>query len=189
MLPGGRDDIFTLCPYGGGGRNWMATSFNPENAHLFVVAQDVCTDIVPLDAGGFLSTGVNMEIAPRPDSDGRYGLLQAMDMRTGEILWQSRQRSAQTTGVLSTGGGVVFAGNLDRQFIAYDAASGEALWQAGVSDTPNGAPISYAVDGWQYVAMVVGHGSAATNAFTGLSPEVTIPPVRSSAIYVFALPE
>ena len=189
LIPGGREDVITLCPYGGGGRNWIPTAFNPETSILYVVAQDVCTDIVPVEGGGFLSTGVNMEIAPRPDSDGRYGLVQAMNMQTGEIVWRARQRAPQTTGVLATAGGVVFAGALDRNFTAYDDSTGEILWQAGVNDTPNAAPITYSVDGKQYVALTVGHGSPVTNAFTGLAPEITVPPVRSSSVFVFALPE
>ncbi len=190
MLPGRRDDTFVLCPYGGGGRNWLATSFDSAASTLYVVAQDFCTDVTPAPEGeGFLTAGANMEITPRPDSDGRYGLVQAMDMQTGEVLWQARQRAPQTTGVLSTAGGLVFAGAIDRNFTAYDGDTGDILWRAGLTDVPNGAPVSYAVDGKQYVAMGVGYGSSVTAAFSGTVPEIDMPPVRSSAVYVFALPD
>jgi alcohol dehydrogenase (cytochrome c) len=99
-----------------------------------------------------------------------------------------RQRAPQTSGALATGGGLVFAGALDRRFTAYDAATGDTLWQTRLSDVPSSAPISYAVNGRQFVAMVVGYGTAHAMTFPMLTPEIDLPIVRSSAIAVFALP-
>lgn len=191
MLPGGLDHVITICPFGGGGRNWMPTAYDDSRSALYVVAVDACMALTPVGEGetGFLSTGVAPSISPPPDSDGRWGLLQAMNVETGETLWTARQRAPQTTGVLATAGGLVFAGALDRRFTAYDSATGETLWSAGLPDVPNGTPISYAVDGKQYIAMVVGYGSPSTNTWPGVVPEITLPSVRSSAVFVFALPE
>lgn len=192
MLPGGLDHTITICPWGGGGRNWMPTSHDVDRNVFYVVAVDACMALAPLPAGqrgGFLSTGVSASISPRPDSDGKYGLLQAIDTRTGKTLWKARQRAPQTTGVLATAGGVIFAGALDRRYSAYDAASGEKLWSVGLPEVPNGTPITYSVNGKQYVAMIAGYGSPSTTTWPGLVPEITIPPVRSSAVFVFALPE
>src|SRR5204863_208537 len=83
-------------------------------------------------------------------------------------------------GVLATAGGLVFAGALDRYFTAYDAASGKALWRSRLTDVPSAAPITYAVNGRQYVAMVVGYGSPQTMTFPMLTPEIDLPIVRSS---------
>jgi alcohol dehydrogenase (cytochrome c) len=191
MLPGGVEHVITICPYGGGGRNWMPTSHDVERGALYVVAVDACMAMTPLQpgqGGGFLSTGISVSISPRPDSDGRYGLLQAIDTRTGKTLWKARQRAPQTTGVLATAGGVVFAGALDRRYSAYDAASGEKLWSVGLPEVPNGTPITYSIDGKQYVALIAGYGSPSTTTWPGLVPEITLPPVRSSAVFVFALP-
>jgi alcohol dehydrogenase (cytochrome c) len=191
MLPGGVDHIITICPYGGGGRNWMPTSHDVDRGALYVVAVDACMGLVPVpkgQRGGFLSTGVNATIAPRPDSDGRYGLLQAIDTRTGKTLWKARQRAPQTTGVLATAGKVLFAGALDRRYSAYDADTGKQLWSVGLPEVPNGTPITYSVNGRQYVALIAGYGSPSTTTWPGLVPEITLPPVRSSAVFVFALP-
>ena len=144
---------------------------------------------VPQDQRGSLSTGVRFTIRPRLDSDGRYGRIQAVDLDTRQTLWSARQRAPQTTGTLATAGGVVFAGALDRWFTAYDAETGDALWRARLSDVPSASPISYAVDGRQYVAMVVGYGTAHAITFPMLTPEIDLPIVRSSTIWVFALPE
>jgi len=191
MLPGGLDHVITICPFGGGGRNWMPTSHDVERGAFYVVAVDACMALTPVAKGerGFLSTGVSPSISPPPGSDGRYGLLQAIDTRTGKTLWKARQRAPQTTGVLATAGGVVFAGALDRRYSAYDAASGEKLWSVGLPEVPNGTPISYSVNGKQYIALIAGYGSPSTNTWPGLVPEITLPSVRSSAVFVFALPD
>ena len=93
-----------------------------------------------------------------------------------------------TSGVLATDGGVVFAGALDRTFSAYDDQTGEKIWSTRLSDVPSSAPITYMVDGVQYVAMVVGFGSLHSTGFTQLVPDIATPERPSSAIYVFALP-
>jgi alcohol dehydrogenase (cytochrome c) len=90
--------------------------------------------------------------------------------------------------VLATAGGVVFAGALDRRYSAYDAGTGEKLWSVGLPEVPNGTPISYSINGKQYIALIAGYGSPSTNTWPGLVPEITLPPVRSSAVFVFALP-
>jgi glucose dehydrogenase len=90
--------------------------------------------------------------------------------------------------VLATAGGLVFAGALDRLFTAYDDATGKVLWQAKLNDVPSSAPISYAANGEQYIAITVGHGSAHALTFPMLTPEIDLPIARSATIWVFALP-
>ena len=128
-------------------------------------------------------------VRPRPESDGRYGRLEAIDLATGETAWISRQRAPQTTAALATGGGLVFAGSLDRRISAYDAANGDRLWSTRLTEVPNAPPITYAVDGRQYVAAIVGSGGYLTRAYSALAPEIRNPPDRAAALFVFALPE
>jgi alcohol dehydrogenase (cytochrome c) len=149
-----------------------------------------CMELIPApqDERGSLSTGVRWTIRPRLDSDGRFGRIQAINLATKDTVWTERQRAPQTSGVLATAGGLVFAGALDRWFTAYDDATGKTLWRARLSDVPSAAPISYAVDGKQYVAMVVGYGTAHAITFPMLTPEIDLPVARSSTIWVFSLP-
>ena len=186
-----REKPVIVCPHAGGAKSWVPASINPQTKMLYVPMVETCMDLtpVPQDQRGSLSTGVRWTIRPRLDSDGRFGRIQAIDLDTRETVWSARQRAPQTTGVLATAGGLVFAGALDRWFTAYDDATGEALWRARLSDVPSAAPISYAVNGKQYVAMVVGYGSAHAITFPMLTPEIDLPIVRSSTIWVFALPE
>ncbi|WP_404711851.1 PQQ-binding-like beta-propeller repeat protein [Sphingomonas sp. MMS24-J13] len=188
LLPG-RDRTRFICPHSGGGRNWTPTAFDQASRTIFVTARDVCMDMVPAEGKGFLSSGVNIDYAPPAKGDGRYGLLQALDMQAGKIRWAHRQRAPYTMGVLATAGGLLFTGSVDRQFIAYDQATGKELWRQGTSDVPNASPISYSVNGKQYIAMVTGHGNPLSGGLGKLTPEIEMPAVNSSAITVFALPD
>ncbi|HEX9805606.1 MAG TPA: PQQ-binding-like beta-propeller repeat protein, partial [Alteraurantiacibacter sp.] len=181
-----KDKTVFMCPHAGGGRNWSPTSFNPDTQDLFVVARDVCMAMVPASPG-FLSAGVNIDYAAPPDGDGKYGILQALDMREGKVKWEVRQRAPYDMGVLTTAGGVLFTGSVDRQVMAYDQETGREIWRMGLAGVPNASPITYAVDGRQYVAMVVGHGNPLSFGIP-TTPELVMPPVDNSSIYVFALP-
>ncbi len=186
-----RERPITVCPHAGGAKSWIPASLNPQTKILFVPLVESCMALtpVPQDERGSLSTGVRWTIRPTQDSDGRYGRIQAINLATKETVWTERQRAPQTSGVLATAGGLVFAGALDRWFTAYDDADGKTLWRARLSDVPSAAPISYAVNGKQYVAMVVGYGTAQAMTFPMLTPEIDLPVVRSSTIWVFALPD
>ena len=184
-----RTSVKFVCPHSGGGRNWLPTAFDQNSGVLFVTARDVCMDTVPTPNKGMLTTGVNIDYAPPPHSDGRYGLLQAIDLQTGKTRWSQHQRAPYNMGVLATGGGLLFSGSVDRRFVAYDAATGKQLWQQVTTGVPNSSAITYSVDGKQYVAMVTGHGNPTSTGLGSLTPEIELPPVNSAAVYVFALPD
>jgi alcohol dehydrogenase (cytochrome c) len=190
LIPGGGDTI-TTCPHAGGAKNWLPESYNPDTKVLFVSLVEACMDLIPVAPGGrgSLSTGVRWTLRPRPDSDGKYGRVQAVNLETKKTVWTMRQRAPQSTGVLATAGGVVFAGALDRVFAAYDDANGRELWRVRLNDVPNSAPITYTVNGKQYIAVVVGNGGAQAATFPALVPEIKNPPDRGAAVWVFELPD
>jgi len=178
-----------VCPHAGGGRSWIPGAYNPETRILFVPAVETCMNLNPASTGQrtFLSTGVSVNLRPRPDSDGKYGRLQAINLETKRTVWTDRQRAPQSTGLLATAAGLIFAGSIDRWFTAYDDANGKALWKIRLNDVPNSAPITYMVNGKQYIAVVVGYGGPQAASFPQLTPEITLPIARSSAIWVFEL--
>jgi alcohol dehydrogenase (cytochrome c) len=190
LVPGDGATKF-VCPHAGGAKSWLPSSYNPRTKMLFVSLVESCMDLTPVAAGGrgSLSTGVRWSLRPRPNSDGLYGRIQAINLETRKTAWTSRQRAPMTTGTLATAGGVVFAGALDRTFAAYDETSGARLWQTRLGDVPSNAPISYTVNGRQYIAMVVGNGGAQAATFPALVPEIRNPPDRGASVWVFALPE
>ncbi len=187
----GPGKIVMVCPHGAGAKNYLPAAYDERTTRLFVPLNEACMDVYPVPGGGRggLSSGVNWGIRPLPDDDGLYGRLQAIDLTTREPVWTVRQRAPQTSGVLATAGDLVFAGAFDRYFRAHDAADGAVLWQVRLNDVSSSSPISYAVDGKQYIAIVVGEGGFHARSFAPLVPELTSPPNRGAAVWVFALPD
>jgi alcohol dehydrogenase (cytochrome c) len=182
----------TICPHPGGGRSWIAASYNPETKTIYVPMVESCMDLIPAPAGqrGNLSSGVNWFIRMRPDNtDGKIGRMEAFNLDTKRPVWIDRQRAPQSTCTLDTAGGVVFAGALDRYLTAYDDLSGEALWQIRLNDMPSSCPIAFLVNGKEYLAVVVGAGGAQSVTFPVLVPEIRLPPDHGAEIWVFELPE
>jgi alcohol dehydrogenase (cytochrome c) len=177
-----------VCPHAGGGRSWLPTSYDATSKLLFVPMVESCMNLTPVAAGerGGLSTGVRFSLRPRPDSDGNYGRLQAMNLETRKPAWTVRQRAPQTTGILATAGGVVFAGAFDRTFSAYDAATGKQLWKTRLNDVPNAAPVTFTAQGRQFVALTVGNGGPQAATFPNLVPEI-VSPSNGAALWVFEL--
>lgn len=83
---------------------------------------------------------------------------------------------------------LVFTGFTDRRFKAFDDATGKELWSTRLGDTPSGAPISYSVNGRQYVAIISGCCSYQTRDVQAYVPDVKLPPDHGAVIWVFQLP-
>jgi len=179
-----------LCPNANGGRNWPTTAFDPASYILYVPLVETCTDYswTPRGAAQIAAGGDDIHFAqqPRPDGDGNFGRLEAINLATGRVAWTHRQRAPFVSSVLATGGGLVFAGALDRFFSAYDAATGKLLWQTQLNAAPNSSPATYSVQGEQYVAVVAGAGFL-SSASSSLTPEIDNPP-GGTTLWVFKLP-
>ena len=190
LIPGD-GAIKMVCPHGAGAKNYLPGSYNATSKVLFAPLTEACMDVFPIPGAagrGALSSGVNWGIRPRPESDGNYGRLQAINLETRKTVWTARDRAPQTTGVLATAGGIVFAGAFDRFIRAYDDASGKVLWETRLNDVSSSSPISFSVGGKQYIAVVTGQGGFHAASYAVLVPELTSPPDRGAALWVFALP-
>ena len=179
-----------ICPSAAGSKNFNPSGFNPTTGVLFVPLIEACMDLVPLPEGqrGLLSTGVRTNNRPMPNSDGLYGRLVAVDLQTKKQLWVTRERVPILTSTLPTAGGLIFAGSMDRTFAAYDQATGKRVWSTRLGDVPNSNPISYEVNGKQYIAVVTGSGAVRSTAYVNMLPEIKNPTMRTSNIWVFELP-
>jgi alcohol dehydrogenase (cytochrome c) len=125
-------------------------------------------------------------LRPRPDSDGKFGRLEAINLETGKVVWTQRQRAAFASSTLATAGGLVFAGSRDRYFRAYDSATGAVLWQTRLGASPSATPVTFSAGGKQYVAVVAGNGGPVAWPF--LTPEIENPP-GNPTLWVFRLPD
>lgn len=177
-----------FCPHSGGGRNWPATSYDPSTKMLYVPLYESCQDFtwVPRDSAATAQGGSDMHFVlhPRPNSDGKMGRIEAVNLQTRKIVWNYRQRAAISSSTLATAGGLVFAGSRDRRFRAFDAANGKVLWQRTLGASLSSTPVSYSVDGQQYVAVVAGNGGPV--AWPQLTPEVANPQ-GGTTLWVFKL--
>lgn len=180
------------CPAGYGAKNFPANSYNAQTRVVFIPIAEVCGESVPRVYSPnepYTGGGQETRIARyQPGSDGNVGRLDAVDLASQKTLWSTRQRASMTGAALATAGGVVFTGDADRWFKAFDQATGKVLWQIRLNDAVNSYPITYSVKGKQYVAVVAGFGGPRIANLRQLTTEIDTPRGASSALWVFELP-
>ena len=113
------------------------------------------------------------------------GTVRAISVETGATSWLHEQR-AGTMSLVATGGGLVFGGDVNGRFRAFDDETGEVLWEINLGSSVTGFPVTYAVGGRQYVAVGTGIAGTASH-FSSYTPELR--PSNGNNIFVFALPE
>ena len=154
------EDANLLCPMANAGRNWPSASINPITKMLYLPLSEICMMFGPTsDTRTLLSTGVAIVPQPMANSDGKFGRVQAINIETGDMMWNYREIVPPVSAALSTAGGVLFVGTLDNRFVALNDTNGNILWEDDLGDIPASFPISYGVAEKQYVAIVVGQPS------------------------------
>ena len=172
------------CPTWNGGKDWEAGAYSPLTNTMYMPLRNACARMLATTAAGtsHYALAVRNQIAPGTD---QVGTVHAISAETGETVWLHEQRAA-TMSLVTTGGGLVFGGDVNGRFKAWDQETGEVLWEINLGSAVTSFPISYAVDGRQYIA--VGTGTASTaSMFSRLTPELR--PSAGNNLFVFALPE
>ncbi len=182
-----------VCPSLGGGKNWPAGTYSPRTGLMYQPQQNMCTlqsgnTATPTAEDGYATSWLVVEDPAVTGDPYPVGRIDAIDVSTGRQAWRHERRAAVTGTAVSTAGGLVFVGDVNRRFMALDDTTGEVLWETIVSGPVTGSAIAYAVDGRQHIAVAVGGGTASPER-RALSIHTELKPPRDSlALFVFALP-
>jgi alcohol dehydrogenase (cytochrome c) len=156
------------CPTGMGIRSFPAGAYSPLTSLYYMPIDDYC-------------------MGKMGDTPSRF---LALDVNTQKLVWDIRTRVPVSSAVLTTAGGLVFAATPDRYFRAFDDRDGKVLWESPrLNDIPNAFPITYMVDGKQYIAMPAGDPGLQGNWVLNAAPELAaIRGAKSSVLWVWELP-
>ncbi|MFT5574623.1 MAG: quinohemoprotein ethanol dehydrogenase [Bermanella sp.] len=191
----GGKDFFMQTPGPTGGHNWHPMSFSQQTGLVYI----------PTYEGGFIfaddpdykhhdvgwNTGYDVRYGSFPTDMAQFkalraatkGQLVAWDPVAQKAAWAVDHGSPWNGGLLSTAGGLVFQGNADAKFVAYNAKTGERLWNHFAQTAIVAAPISYAIDGEQYIAVASGWGGTFALIYGGLFPAESAPGVGRLMVF------
>lgn len=158
------DELAFVKPTAFGGHNWQPMSFNPQTGLVYIPAQDI-TGVYRKDKKfeyqpGRWNTGTDFNVYSLLGREVVGGSLLAWDPVAQQARWSVPYALPWNGGTLTTAGGLVFQGTADGRFLAYDAANGDLLWEEQAGTGIIAAPVTYSVDGEQYVSIVAGWGGA-----------------------------
>ncbi len=147
------------CPATAGATNWMSPAYNPGTGWFYVVAQEGCginyksRDTFRPGGNPYMGTGY----VESPEEPWQM-YVRALDLTTGKLQWEYRQISSSHygAGLLSTAGGLIFAGDDQGTLTALDARDGKALWHFNTGQAISASPMTYMLDGKQYVTIAAG---------------------------------
>ncbi|MBI1872600.1 MAG: PQQ-binding-like beta-propeller repeat protein [Acidobacteria bacterium] len=183
-----------FCPSASGLKSQRAMAYHPETRAFYIPLNLTCekgifTEVERVEGRGGSGGGRRTNLL-HPQSPEGIGEFIAMDAKTGKVVWRHRTRTPPNTAALTTGGGLVVVGDWDRYVYIHDAASGKILFQTRLPTSVQGYPVTYAVNGKQYLAVPVGTGGGqwVTTIPRELTPEKRIA-FGTNAMFVFALPD
>ena len=175
-----------VCPTTQGGINWNSVGYSPQTNSLYTPTNNTCMNFAlrPVEPTvGLHHASARSSVDIGPEDTGQVGQFASIDVATGETRWTYKQRAGIGGSVLTTGGGLVFVTDDARTLRAFDADNGDILWEQILNSNAGGFPVSYSVDGVQYVAIAAGEGVN----YRRHTPEIR-QRGGGNTLYVFRLP-
>jgi glucose dehydrogenase len=146
-----------IAPGAGGGASWSPVSYDGRTGIAYVAALHMPTRYTVREIPAAGDKPAVRYTALEPVDGPKWGTLTAIDLRSqGKIVWQAKTDDPLVGGVLATAGDLVFMGEGNGSFDAYDAKTGKLLWQFNCGAGVNAPPVTYQIDGKQYIAVAVG---------------------------------
>jgi alcohol dehydrogenase (cytochrome c) len=161
-----------ICPTTNGGKNWPAGAYSPRTRMMYFAMANTCawtTSASTSTPTPEMIYAIATENVIAPDAGGKVGTLRSVSVETGKEGWRYDQRAALMA-VLATGGDLVFAGDVAGVLRAFDATTGELLWQTELGSPITGHPVTFEADGKQFVAVSTGRSNV-TGGLTRLTPD------------------
>ena len=185
MLFSGINQERLVCPGSSGGKNWPAGAYSPLTNTMYFPLQNMCmtatTTTDTRDPSKVYGLSMRQQLPAGMD---KVGTVWAISAETGQTVWKHEERAGSLS-LVATGGGLVFGGDANGRFRAFDDKTGKVLWETTLGSPVSGFPVTCSVDGKQYVAVTTGPSLVAGSA-ARLTPELR--PSDNRSIFVFALP-
>ena len=178
-----------ICPNLVGGKNWMPMSYNPKTGLVYIPTNNLCMDLEGVQEEykrGQFFLGVNFDL-DKPGPGGYLGGLKAWDPVAQKEVWFNKDDLPFNGGTMTTTTGLVFAGDIKGTFRAMDAKTGKELWKFNAGSGISAAPVSYTLDGKQYIAVVSGRTQSMPAFFGKIGEKMVAASPEGGTLYVFAL--
>jgi len=158
---GAKGEVIFASPSFLGGKNWMPMAFSQNTGNFYIPSNewgmDIWNEPITYKKGAaYLGAGFTI----KPNYEDHIGSLKAIDPDTGELVWEYKNDAPLWGGVMTTAGGLVFTGTPEGNFLALDDATGEVLWSFQTGSGIVGQPVTWEMDGEQYVSIISGWGGA-----------------------------
>jgi len=178
-----------ICPNLVGGKNWMPMSYNPKTGLVYIPTMNLCMDLEGIQEEykrGQFYLGVNFDL-DKPGPGGYLGGLKAWDPVAQKEVWFIKDDLPFNGGTMTTTTGLVFAGDIRGTFRAHDAKTGKELWKFNTGSGISAAPISYTLDGKQYVAVTSGRTQSMPAFFGKIGEKMVAASPEGGTLFVFTL--